>query len=447
MIDEAALAKYVSRLGDLRVLAARAVRERSGDARALYGAAGAYRRAGDLDAARDALERALAVDPNQSSFHFELAQTRRFLGEDEAAAQSYRRALEVDPANYRARHALVQLQKQSADANQIAELENLFAGDDAEGWRTLHLGHALAKTHEDLGDIDGAFAWLGRAKARRLARCAYDGERERQLADAVIAATPSAPVAGEGAAEPIFVAGLPRSGTTLVDRILSSHSDVVSAGELSNFPVLLNLMAGAAPDAREPEAFVRAGAVDFARLGELYLASTRPLTGATPRFIDKAPSNYLSAGMILRALPNARVVCVRRHPMDSVLSNYRQVFATADRYYDYAYGLERAADKFVQFDRVLAHWRALLPPSRYLELRYEDLVANQESVTRALLGFCGLDWNAACLVFHENKAGVATPSAAQVRQPLYASSVGRWRAYGALLDPARRVLERAGVAL
>jgi tetratricopeptide (TPR) repeat protein len=447
MIDEAALAKFVSRLGDLRALAARAVREKVGDARALYGAAGAFRRAGDLAAARDALERALAVDPNQSSFHFELGQTQRFLGQAERAAQSYRRALEIDPATYRARHALVQLQKQSAEANQIAELEKLFAAPDADGWRTLHLGHALAKTHEDLGDIDRAFAWLGRAKARRLERCAYDGERERRLADAVIAATPSAMAAGEGAAEPIFVAGLPRSGTTLVDRILSSHPEVISAGELSNFPVLLNLMAGAAANAREPEVFARAGGVDFARLGELYIESTRPLTGSTPRFIDKAPSNYLSAGMILTALPNARVVCVRRQPLDSVLSNYRQLFATEDRYYDYAYALESAADKCVQFDRVLAHWRALLPPSRYLELRYEDLVADQEGVTRALLGFCGLSWNVACLAFHENKAGVATPSAAQVRKPMYANSVGRWREYGALLDPAKRVLERAGLGL
>ncbi len=445
MIDEAALAKFVSRLGDLRALAARAVREKPGDARALYGAAGMYRLAGDLNAARDALERAAAADPSQTNFWFELGQTQRFLGRLEAAAESYRRALGGEPANHRARHALVQLQRQSAAG--IAELQAMFAGADQEGWRTLHIGHALAKSYEDVGDLDRSFAWLGRAKQRRRRLHPYAAGEEEKLVSAVIAASPDAPPIGEGAAEPIFVAGLPRSGTTLVDRILSSHPDVVSAGEISNFPVLLNLLAGAAANAREPGVFARAGGVDFARLGELYVQSTRPLTGSTPRFVDKAPSNYLSAGMILRALPSARVVCVRRQPLDSVLSNYRQVFATEDRYYDYAYALESAAYKFVQFDRVLAHWRALLPPSRYLELSYEDLVANQESVTRALLAFCGLNWSAACLTFHENKAGIATPSAAQVRQPMYAHSVGRWRDYGAMLDPARRVLERAGLGL
>lgn len=442
---QAEIGKFVGRLAVMRALAARAVREKADDARALYGAAGLFRRAGDLGAALDALERAVAAAPKQSNFLFELGQTQRFLGRFEAAAQSYRRALVAEPANYRARHALVQLQTQSADDNDIAELEAQFAAPDSEGWRTLHIGHALAKTYEDLGDLEQSFAWLGRAKERRRARFPFQAEQEQALVDAVIAATPIAPPMEQGTAEPIFVTGLPRSGTTLVERILSSHPEVISAGELSNFPVLANLMAGSqTPGAREADVFARAGGLDFARLGKLYIESTRPLTGATPRFIDKAPSNYLSAGLILRALPNARVVCVRRHAMDSVLGNYRQLFASEDRYYDYVYALESAAHKYVQFDRLLKHWRGVLAPERYMELSYEDLVADQEGVTRALLGFCALDWDPACLAFHENKAGVATPSAAQVREPLHGGAVGRWRGWGARLDPARRILEAAG---
>jgi Sulfotransferase family len=284
------------------------------------------------------------------------------------------------------------------------------------------------------------------AKARRAALHPYSVAREASLADAVIAAATSAPERGEGVAEPIFVAGLPRSGTSLVDRIVSSHGEVMSAGELSNFPVLFHLLAGAArPDAREPGVFAHADAVDYKRLGQLYLDSTRPLTGASPRFIDKAPSNYLSAGLILRALPNARVICVRRHPLDSVLSNYRQLFATEDRYYDYTLGLESAARKFIQFDRVLAHWRKLLPTENYLEFSYDALVADQEQVTRALIGFCGLAWDQRCLSPHENNSAITTPSAAQVRAPVNAASSGRWKKYGALLDPARAVLDRAGI--
>lgn len=446
MVDETALAKFVTRFAELRALASRAVREKSHDAQALYGAAGLYRRVGDLEAALDALARALKLAPTQTEFLFELGQTQRFLGRAEAAAESYRGAIEAEPANYRARHALVQLQKQSLAHNSTTELERLFDSPDVDGWRTLHVGHALAKTYEDFGDIARSFSWLTRAKERRGQLYPYQPEREGSLVSAILAASPPPPRRGEGTAEPIFVAGLPRSGTTLVDRILSSHTAVISAGELNNFPVLLNLMAGAAPGAREAATFID-GDIDWRRLGEAYIASTRPLTGRTPRFIDKAPSNYLAANAILRALPDARVVCVRRNPLDSVLSNFRQLFATEDRYYDYVYALESAAHKFVQFDRVLKHWRTSLPPERYMELGYDDLVADQERETRALLAFCGLDWDAACLAFHENSAGVATPSAAQVRRPLYASSVGRWRAYGALLDPARRVLEQAGLAV
>ncbi|MEQ1618008.1 MAG: sulfotransferase [Terricaulis sp.] len=447
MVDEAVIAKFVGRFAALGALAARAVREKADDARALYGAAGLYRRVGDLDAALDALERASALAPKQTEFLFELGQTQRFLGRLEAAVQNYQNALEAEPGNHRARHALVQLQKQSLANNSVAELELLFAAPDLDGWRTLHIGHALAKTYEDVGDLAHSFEWLVRAKARRAQLWPCQSEREEALVSAILAASQTPPTIGEGRGEPIFVTGLPRSGTTLVDRILSSHPEVMSAGELDNFPVLLNLMSGAAAaGVREAATFVR-GEMDWRRLGELYVASTRPITGRKPRFIDKAPSNYLSIGAVLRAMPDARIVCVRRNPLDSVLSNFKQLFASEDRYYDYVYALESVAHKFVQFDRVLRHWRNTLPPERYMELCYDDLVADQERVTRALLAFCALDWDEACLAFHQNSAGVATPSAAQVRQPMYASSVGRWREYGALLDPARRVLERAGIAV
>ena len=171
------------------------------------------------------------------------------------------------------------------------------------------------------------------------------------------------------------------------------------------------------------------------------------LSGATPRFIDKAPSNYLLAASILRALPNARVVVVRRNPLDSVLSNYKQLFPLDDRYYDYVYDLESAAHKYVQFDRVVRHWQSVLPADRFMVVQYEDLVAAQEEVSRTLIAFAGLAWNDSVLAFHRNAAGVGTPSAAQVRAPMYNTAVGRWEKYGALLDPARRVLEKAGIAI
>jgi len=444
---DAALEKFVARYAAMRALAARALVEHRDDLRALYGAATAFRLAGDLASAKRALQAALAVDPDHTHMHYELGVVEEYLGDFAAAAACYRRAIESEPLNFRARQALAQLEPQTAASNNIAELERLFQGPDADGWRTLFLGHALAKCYEDLGDRDQSFAWLGRAKQRRREIAPYDSQREKSLAEAVVAA---APPQGRGwdADEPIFVAGLPRSGTTLVDRILSSHPQVMSAGEIPNFAQLHKLLSRSPTKVTlDPDTFAHSKSIAAATLGRVYIESTRPLTGARPRFVDKAPSNYLLAGAIHAALPNARVVCVRRHPLDSVLSNYKQIFPIDDRFYDYVYGLESAADKVVQFDRLMQHWKQTLPADRFLELKYEDLVTDQAARTRELVSFCGLDWDDRCLDFHRNAAGVATPSARQVRTAMYASAVGRFEKYGALLDPARSVFERAGLAL
>jgi hypothetical protein len=153
------------------------------------------------------------------------------------------------------------------------------------------------------------------------------------------------------------------------------------------------------------------------------------------------------APLILRALPNARIVCMRRHPLDSCLSNYKQIFPFEDRYHDYVYDLASTAQKFIQFNRVIEYWRSALPADRFMILQYEDLVGDQEGMTRGLLAFCDLPWDERCLAFQENAAGVSTPSARQVRSPMNSAAVGRWAKYGSLLDPAREVLTAAGVAL
>lgn len=447
MANDAAIEKLVQRFAAMRTLAAKAALEHPNDARAIYGAAMAYRISGDYASALKQFERVCQVDPLQTHFRFELGVTQEYAGDFDAAAKSYTQALRLESRNFRARHGLVQLQKQSADSNDIAELERQFAGPDADGWRTLHLGHALAKTYEDLGDIPKSFEWLSRGKQRRHELHPYSPAAEAALAKAAMSAR-----AGEGAGcpdnDPIFITGLPRSGTTLTDRIISSHADVTSAGEIGNFLQLLKLMSrSTTPATLDADMFGRAGEVDYARLGRAYIDSTRPLTGAAPRFVDKAPSNFFVAPLILRALPNARIICVRRHPLDSVLSNYKQIFPFDDRYFDYVYDLASAAEKFVIFDRVIARWREVLPPERFMVLQYEDLVAEPEAKTRELIAFCGLAWDDRTLAFHQNAAGVSTPSARQVRQPISASAVGRWAKYGALLDPARQVLEREGVSL
>lgn len=445
MDQNADIDRLIGRFAAMRALAAKAVHESPNDPRALFGAARAYRISGDYEGALAQLQRLCRLEPDNTHYLHELGLTQEYFGRFDEAIVSYRAALKAEPLNYQAWQALVQLEKQTIASNHIAELERQFAVPE-DGWRTLHIGHALARTYEDLGDIGKSFEWLARAKQHRRKLHPYKAAAEAAVAKAAQELKLDS-AAGCDANDPIFIVGLPRSGTTLLDRIFSSHPQVTSAGEIGNFLQLLRLMSGStAPASLHPETFARAGNVDYARLGRAYIDSTRPLTGAAPRFIDKAPSNYFVAPLILRALPNARIVCIRRHPLDSCLSNYKQIFPMDDRYFDYVYDLAWTAEKFVLFDRMLAHWREVLPAHQFMVLQYEDLVANQEARTRELLTFCGLPWDERTLSFHENAAGVSTPSARQVRRAMNAGAVGRWAKYGALLDPARRVLEKAGVS-
>ncbi|ANP46972.1 tetratricopeptide repeat-containing sulfotransferase family protein [Candidatus Viadribacter manganicus] len=447
MPNEAEIQKLIRRFGAMREIAGRAVRENPNDERALYGAAMAYRIGGDYASALTQLQNLLRVNPTHTHYLFELGQTLEYMGRFEGAIANYEAALKEEPLNYKARQALVQLQKQTIASNHIAELERQIAMPDSDGWRWLHLGHALAKTYEDFGDMQKSFQWLTRAKQTRRQRAPYVQANDEHLARAAQAMQlPSG--GGHAANDPIFITGLPRSGTTLADRILSSHPDVMSAGEIGNFVQLSKLFSGSTtPATLDADMLSRIGAADLGRLGASYIESTRPLTGATLRFVDKAPSNFYLAPLILRALPNARIICMRRHPLDSVLSNYKQIFPFDDRYFDYVYDLTWASQKFVVFDRLIAHWREVLAPDRFMVLQYEDLVANQEARTRELLSFCGLNWDDRTLSFHENAAGVSTPSARQVRQAMNNQAVGRFAKYGAALDPARRVLEQAGISL
>ncbi len=445
-MNEEVLSRFVGRFARMRELAAQAERDSPNDPQALFGACRGYLMSGDYASAFFVASKCCALEPSNTHYQFERGVIAEYLGRTSDAEVSYRAALVAEPLNYKARYALVHLRKQTEGDNIAADLERWFDGIDIDGWRTLHIGHALAKSYEDFGDLERAMQWLGRAKGVRRRLRPYDPAREQALADAITSAPALGARAGYPSHEPIFVAGLPRSGTTLVDRILSSHPDVTSAGEIGNFLWIHTLITGAAT-ALSADALGGNREFDSVKLGRSYIESTRPLTGNTPRFVDKAPSNYLLAERILAALPNARVICMRRKPLESVLSNYKQIFPIDDRFFDYVYALEAAAHKVVQFERVITAWRERLPSDRFMVLQYEDLVSQQEERTRGLLKFCDLSWDERCLSFHENNKGVATPSALQVRSAMHSRAVARVRSYGTLLDPARRVLEQAGVEL
>jgi hypothetical protein len=246
---------------------------------------------------------------------------------------------------------------------------------------------------------------------------------------------------------PIFVIGMLRSGTTLVERILSCHPQVHTAGELSNFPVAVKRVSGSqTPELIDVDTARHAGQLDWQSAGRQYLEDTRLLTGGKPRFVDKLPQNFLYAGHIARALPNASIICLRRDPMDTCLSNFRQLFSLKSSYCDYSFDLLDTGRYYLLFDQLMAHWQQTMP-GRILQIDYEDLVDNQEAVTRRLLAHCKLPWDDACLRFEENELPVSTASAVQVRSPMFRSSLQRWKRYEPQLRELRALLEAGGIKL
>jgi len=409
---------------------------------------------GEHTRAYEVLGQAVAAAPQNPQLQFNLASAALFVGEMEAAEAAYEAAISARPDFCRAHWALADLVTATPDKNHVQRLEQQLESLDerAPGGSVndrLYLSHALASELEDLGEYARALEVLERAKSAKRASMQWSFAEDRELFGTLEAAFDAAAVIAPRTAfdsdEPIFVVGLPRTGTTLVDRILSSHSDVTSAGELQNFGVTLKRMSGTRTNrVLDPETIRAAMNVDFGELGQRYIESTRPLTGATPRFIDKLPMNFFYIGFIALALPAARVICLRRNAMDTCVSNYRQLFRLDHPYYSYAYALDDVADYFIAFERLMAHWDRVLP-GRILHVRYEELVREPRAQTARLLEHCGLPWQDDCLSFQDNAAPVATASAVQVREPIHTRSVARWKRFGPGLDGLRARLEAGGI--
>lgn len=369
--------------------------------------------------------------PERASYRFNLATSLTFSGDLEAAEREYEACIGIDPRYWKAHLALSQLSKQSESGNHIQRLESLLlqVGDDMDGLMYLNL--ALAKEYEDLQQYARSFEHLSLGKVSKRTSRGYSSARDEELFNALEAAfpIPEAMASGCPSSEPIFVIGMPRSGTTLVERIISSHTSVHSGGELQNFGVCLKRASGSRTASMfDLDTISRCRQLDWDKLGASYIASTRPGTGHTPHFIDKLPHNFLFAGYIARALPNARIINLRRNPIDTCLSNFRQLFALTSPFYDYSFDLLDTGRYYLMYDRLMKHWQEVLP-GRILDIRYEDIVESQEEASRNLIEFCGLPWEDACLQFERNQSPVATASAVQVREPIYRTSMARWRRY------------------
>ncbi|MBB3693823.1 sulfotransferase [Sphingomonas sp. BK580] len=409
-----------------------------------------YARLGDHAASLPHFAAAVRLEPANTAFRYNHAAALSFVGRQAEAEDALEALIARAPADARAHHLLAGLRRQTPERHHVDRLTAARAAATAPRDRLL-LGYALAKELDDLADPHAAFAILAQTNAEHRATLPYRFADDAAVFDAIEAcwATPAGRAAPDTPrTAPIFVVGMPRTGTTLVDRILSSHGEVESAGELQALPLAVKAAAGTrGRRVLDPETVQAAAHADPGAIGRDYLARAAPhVPGHRARFVDKFPGNFLYLGLIARALPGAAIVCLRRDPLDTVLANFRNLFAVGSRYYDYSYDLLDTAAYYQRFDRLMALWRAALP-GRVLELGYEALVDDQAGETRRLLDHCGLGWSDACLDFQANAAPVSTPSAAQVRRPLYRDAVGRWRRHAAALEPARAFLRQHGIPL
>ena len=410
-----------------------------------------YSRAGNHHRALEHFRQATRKKPDNADFQFNMAASLKFVGSFDEAEAAYENALQANPAMHKAHWALANLRHQDANKNHIDRLITWLKTANLPVDGELHLRYALAKEYEDINQYDRAFDNWQQANTRKRSQLNYSPDEDRKIFESVQQTFNSEllhqPSAGYPTEEPIFIVGMPRTGTTLAERILSSHSGVYSAGELENLGVALK-KATATRSNRilDINTVQKSARVDFSGLGSSYLQSTRPATGNNPRFIDKTPLNFFFIGLIHLALPNAKIICLRRNPMDTCLSNFRQLFALHFSYYNYAYDLMDTGKFFVLFNRLMAHWNETLP-GKILNVDYEKLVSSQESESRRMVSFCGLNWEDACLDFAANTAPVATASAVQVRKPIYSSSVSRWKKYAGQLEPLKQLLESHHIAV
>ncbi len=413
---------------------------------ALHAVAQFHAHAGEFARAITLYDRALAVAPREAELLSHRAAMHRFLGDFDQATTDYEAVLAANPSDVEALKALGELRRQSDERNSIPALERALARDPGNAEYAAPLHFALAKAHEDLEQYDASWRHARVANSLERGRLNYDVGRDRRMMECLIGHFPDAePPARDTTGEsPIFIVGLPRTGTTLLERILASHSQVHSAGELA---VLFEAIGGVIARTRPPvdleidEYAALVAGLEGPALAAEYLARVKPWRGDRPRFSDKQLTNFFYLAPILRAFPQARILHLTRQPLAACYAMYKARFT---RGFSFTYDLAELADFYVGYRQLMAHWHRILP-GRILDVAYEDIVRAQEPTTRRVLDYCGLPFEAACLEFHSTGGAVTTASSVQVRQPLYDSSLDQWRHYAAGLAPLRERLEAAGI--
>jgi tetratricopeptide (TPR) repeat protein len=380
--------------------------------------------------------------PEDAAVHLSIAHALKTLGRTEEGIAAYRRAAGCRPDFGDAYWSLANLKTYHFAQEELAQIRASLDAPSTDLVDRYHLCFALAKALEDQGEFAESFHYYELGNRLKRPECTYRPEIiENNTRQQIAVGTSEFFAARRGwgaqSREPIFIVGLPRSGSTLIEQILASHSQVEGTQELPNVQQIVSTLRGRdLDDDRYPRILANMSAADFTKLGEQYLADTRAYRSARPFFIDKMPNNFRHIGLIHLMLPNARIIDARREPIACCFSNFKQLFANGQ---EFSYSIEDIARYYRTYLELMRHWERVLP-GRILRMHHEDVVDDLEGSVRRVLAFCGLEFEPQCVAFHETKRSIRTASSEQVRQGLYREGLDHWRNFEPWLEPLKQAL-------
>lgn len=412
--------------------------------RAHYRLAGVLAPAALTEQSAAAYRRCLALDPEHAGAWLGLGHMLKTLGKQNEGIEAYKRCLELEPEFGEAYFSLANLKTYRFEDAEIAEMQQRLDSETVREPSRVNFLFALAKAYEDRRDYDTAWRYYEQGNAKQRLLVSYDPVLTETVNDDLVEyfnADFFAERAGAGNPDPspIFIVGMPRSGSTLVEQIIASHSRVEGTSELPYIGRLTkSLNRNRADGMRYPQVLSELEARHFNRLGQNYLDHARMhRVENTPHFIDKMPNNFPLVGFIHAILPNAKIIDARRHPLDACTGNLRQLYARGQTF---SYDQTDIGEYYLQYQRMMDHWDEVLP-DKVLHVQYEDVVNDLETQVKRILAYLDLSWEDACLNFHDTDRAVRTASSEQVRQPIYTSGIGFWRHYDAQLEELKEVLE------
>ena len=386
---------------------------------------------------------ALSKQPDHGGSLASLGHAQKTIGLQNEAIDSYRACIRSNPAFGEAYWSLANLKTFRFDPEEITQMEKYVDDDQLLDETRVNFNFALGKAKEDSGDYKGAFERYATGNSLRRKAEQYDPVQTEVIHDRIIETFNDeffAENANEGNPDPspIFIVGLPRSGSTLIEQILASHSMVEGTFELPDMARLIRSINEESHDQENyPEAIARYVKGGLDQLGQKYLDSTKKHRSGAPRFTDKMPNNFPSIGLIHAVLPKAKVINAKRHPLDSCMGTYKQLFYKGQAF---SYDLVELGEYYLEYERIMRHWHQVLP-GRVLDVQYEDMIGDQEEQTRRLLDYCEIPFEETCLHFYETKRAVNTASSEQVRQPIYSGSLNSYKRFQDNLGPLIEILD------